>query len=386
MKITNRVQLAVFAALAVTVLLLGGPHHVGRPRNAEGASPESAGSRTTGDAYYPAMGVSDRSATSEFRAASNMASDADADGIADVDDRCPLRAEDIDGEADLDGCPETDLAMTVEKEHSLTVTIGEPSRFTVTTTATNGNYELLNPDGVTFLELLKSEVTDPNDRCQASWIVQSGDQAIDDLIWEDWAYTGFTDSNGNTMADEGEPGVERVLHSFLQVTFTDIPVFSDAVKVREYEVHCNTNAGRQIFLEEGIIPTYPIWDPNVQNNVHKQYIDIAVEPALTPTPTPSPAPDSDGDGFGDASEAYMGTDPLQACAATSGINDENPDPAPSDADDDRNSDVRDIIILFLGKIFNPPAYSSRSDPDMDGNNDVGDITALFQGKLMTNCN
>ncbi|MEZ4267583.1 MAG: OmpA family protein [Myxococcota bacterium] len=36
------------------------------------------------------------------------AGDSDGDGIPDADDRCPTRAEDVDGFADLDGCPDPD--------------------------------------------------------------------------------------------------------------------------------------------------------------------------------------------------------------------------------------------------------------------------------------
>jgi len=68
-----------------------------------------------------------------------------------------------------------------------------------------------------------------------------------------------------------------------------------------------------------------------------------------------------------------------------GANDENPDLWPPDADDDEDSDVGDIIALFFGKIFNPPAYSSRSDADGDLDNDVGDVVAIFLGKVFTRC-
>ena len=43
----------------------------------------------------------------------------------------------------------------------------------------------------------------------------------------------------------------------------------------------------------------------------------------------------------------------------------------------------DILALFYGKIFNPPACSPRSDFDGDGDIDVGDILGLFLGKVFT---
>lgn len=93
-----------------------------------------------------------------------------------------------------------------------------------------------------------------------------------------------------------------------------------------------------------------------------------------------PELDSDGDGFGDAVEASMRTDQYAACPTDSGH-----DAWPPDADGDQDSDIGDLIALFLGNIFNPPAYSARSDFDGDGDNDVGDVIGLFLGKVMTSC-
>jgi hypothetical protein len=99
----------------------------------------------------------------------------------------------------------------------------------------------------------------------------------------------------------------------------------------------------------------------------------------------------------------MGTLPLVHCAATGvadgidndgdtvidetgeGVNDEDPDAWPPDADDDQDADVGDVLALFYGKIFNPPAYSPRSDFDGDGDIDVGDVLGLFYGKVFTSC-
>ena len=114
-------------------------------------------------------------------------------------------------------------------------------------------------------------------------------------------------------------------------------------------------------------------------------------------------PDCDADGFLDGSEIFVGTLPLVACPTTGrhdgidndgdtatdepgeGANDEDPDPWPPDADDDQDADIGDVIILFSGKVLNPPAYVRRSDFDADGNIDIGDVIIAFGGTILTSC-
>ncbi|MEE8347118.1 MAG: hypothetical protein V3S20_07210, partial [Dehalococcoidia bacterium] len=108
--------------------------------------------------------------------------------------------------------------------------------------------------------------------------------------------------------------------------------------------------------------------------------DQSLPPWLIPEDYPD-EDDPDCDGFATTNEGFVGTLPLVHCAATGvhdgidndgdteidetgeGANDEDPDAWPPDADDDQDADVGDILALFLGKIFNPPAYSPRSDFD-----------------------
>ena len=44
-----------------------------------------------------------------------------------------------------------------------------------------------------------------------------------------------------------------------------------------------------------------------------------------------------------------------------------------------------MIILFLGKVLNPPNYSARSDANGDGQILVNDVIILFLGKVFTSC-
>ncbi len=240
--------------------------------------------------------------------------DDDGDGIADAIDACPLLAEDFDNEADGDGCPETDMSISVDKDDPLDVNVSEDTTFTVTTTATNGNYGLFNGHGVIFFELLKSDVTDPNDKCVAKWIPQPGDLLAEDTVVESFP----VDLDGDSTPDENQQ--RTVFMSQLQVVVNDLPPFNDAVKTRQYTLHCNARSSHLIFLEEGIAPTAPIQDPNVNNNVHKQTIHIdafdeadikIVSDDVHEVSGPVGAPeDGDGDSTVDCAN------PLDTCAVT----------------------------------------------------------------------
>jgi hypothetical protein len=83
----------------------------------------------------------------------------------------------------------------------------------------------------------------------------------------------------------------------------------------------------------------------------------------------------------------MGTSTMRQCAADPISGNENPDPWPPDANDDRDSDVGDLIALFGGGvIMNRAAYRSRSDFTADGAINVGDIIAGFgNGKILVAC-
>jgi hypothetical protein len=104
----------------------------------------------------------------------------------------------------------------------------------------------------------------------------------------------------------------------------------------------------------------------------------------------APAVDSDCDGFPTPAEVWMGTDPTIMCASDSVPANENPDPWPPDADDDKDSDVGDVLQLFGGgKIlvsYPDPRYSRRSDFSADGAVNAGDVIAAFGGgKILISC-
>ncbi|HEU4759062.1 MAG TPA: hypothetical protein VFT91_03675 [Dehalococcoidia bacterium] len=96
--------------------------------------------------------------------------------------------------------------------------------------------------------------------------------------------------------------------------------------------------------------------------------------------------DDDGDGFLDTKENSMTTDPRDGCSSDTTGNNEVPDAWPSDADDDRDADVGDVIASFNGKLGIPANYQPRSDFDGDGDIDIGDVIIGFGGgKIGTKC-
>lgn len=121
-------------------------------------------------------------------------------------------------------------------------------------------------------------------------------------------------------------------------------------------------------------------------------------------PWPVPTDDTDCDHFATSGENYAGTLWPIACPATGiangvdddgdtqvdesgeGGNDEHPDAWPSDANDDQDADVGDVIQLFgNGKLLidsSSPLYDARSDMNGDGDLNVGDILQAFGGGII----
>ena len=91
-----------------------------------------------------------------------------------------------------------------------------------------------------------------------------------------------------------------------------------------------------------------------------------------------PAGDPDCDGFAAARESLIGTDSLDACNSTAAANDEPMDAWPPDFNDNRSTNIIDIIML--GPAFNTsppnPAYNARFDLDADNNVNIIDVIAM----------
>ncbi|MDP2949209.1 MAG: thrombospondin type 3 repeat-containing protein, partial [Chloroflexota bacterium] len=184
--------------------------------------------------------------------------DDDNDGNPDATDVCPLAAEDPDGEDSADGCPDSNASnLTVVKNATYSVDVSENHVETVSATIKNGNYMT----AMEFRELLKSDISNPADKCEARWNPLPGDRYVEDVVTDAW------DTDGDSIAES------QRLQLISQLEWTSPPVEPNdyVTKVRTYTVHCNASSTHRIFLEESAAPAYPVMDPVIDDgNVHKQ--------------------------------------------------------------------------------------------------------------------
>jgi uncharacterized protein YkwD len=111
-------------------------------------------------------------------------------------------------------------------------------------------------------------------------------------------------------------------------------------------------------------------------------------PTPMPTPTPTPCPDTDGDGFSDCEEAFVGTDPTDACANTPDPDDEADDKWPADLNDDQTINILDIVQLtppVFGTSPPDPNYAERKDFNGDGIINILDIVRVTPPTFGRSC-
>jgi len=177
--------------------------------------------------------------------------DDDGDGVLDVDDDCPLVAEDIDGVDDADGCPDTDMSVSVTKEHAIDVDVSVTEQNPVTLHITNGN---VAADAQVDL-VLKSDVSDPANKCELRWVAQTGDNCFEEVI-------------------------SGVLYSQCEFVEADIAAGATVDVTRNYSVHCNAKSthveldGAAYGLEASAVPLPPVQEEALTDNVHKQDITV----------------------------------------------------------------------------------------------------------------
>jgi hypothetical protein len=181
--------------------------------------------------------------------------DIDNDGIPNDVDDCPYVAEDLDGVDDEDGCPDTDMWVSlvdnVDKVNPLDVDVSVTKTTPVTLHIHNGNHAANAQVNL----VLKSDVSDPNDKCEARWICQAGDNCIEDVI-------------GGVLYSE----IERMETGLAAGATRDV--------TRSYSIHCNAKSthvllpGDAYGLEASAVPMPPVREENLTNNVHKQDITV----------------------------------------------------------------------------------------------------------------
>jgi hypothetical protein len=177
--------------------------------------------------------------------------DIDNDGIPSDADDCPYVAEDLDGHQDTDGCPDTDMSVEVIKDHTIDVDVSVTAQKPVTLRIHNGNSA-----ADTQVDLvLKSDVSNPADKCEARWIPQADDNCIEEVI-------------------------DGVLYSECERFELGLAAGATLDVTRSYSIHCNAKSthvllpGGAYGLEASAVPMPPVREENLTNNVHKQDITV----------------------------------------------------------------------------------------------------------------
>jgi hypothetical protein len=187
--------------------------------------------------------------------------DDDNDGIPDVSDACQFVAEDLDGRQDTDGCPDTDMSVTVTKDATIDVNVSETTSHAVVLTIHNGDpLDMVHPypTNAQVDLVLKSNVSNALDKCELRWIPLPGDAYVEEVI-------------GGILYSQ----IERVENGIAARATRDV--------TRNYSVHCNHKsthieiglAGDLNFgLEASAVPMPPVREEFLGDNVHKQDITV----------------------------------------------------------------------------------------------------------------
>jgi len=189
--------------------------------------------------------------------------DDDGDGVPDGGDACPLLAEDPDGIADSDGCPDTDVGVTVTKDETYDVDVSVDTIKHVTITVTNGNYAA----NVLVHILAVSQIGS----CEVRLVPQPGDSYSE--FYTDEVPGG---SNPDTLNSQIERTVSMAAGQVLTLNY-------------DYVIHCfQASSHTNVFeLQVDALPLNPVVEENLgddpqvppdsaSNNVHKNYPDVTV--------------------------------------------------------------------------------------------------------------
>ena len=288
----------------------------------------------------------------KLASASAPATDTDGDDVPDPidpkspqpgEDVCPLVAEDADGVADTDGCPDSDASVSASTDQRYTVTVSTAATRTVDIWIQNGNY----PADILAHVLAVSTVG----ACEANLSPAAGDQ-----------FLPFT-------TDEDGDAVEETFYSMLEWEVS-LNAGEPRHTLRDYEVLCSSPGEHSFEIQVDVVPIPPVQEEDVLNlrNVRKSFPVVTV--------IGSGDPDSDGDGFSDLVESYVGTKPAAACSTTSTAGDEQPDASPADFDDGQTVDIIDVLAVRPVFGTTVPPTSLRYDLAPDGNVNIADILTL----------
>jgi uncharacterized repeat protein (TIGR01451 family) len=176
--------------------------------------------------------------------------DIDNDGILNANDACPLVAEDFDGVADTDGCPDSNVSVSVFESDPASVDVGVASTFSAAATVTNGNY----PTDVALTMTLRA----PLGVCTAQWTSQAGDTVTQ----------GNIDTNNDNVNDTYFSTIQRTLTAMSASEQRTIP--------RNYQLTCLSRGSNSIAVDISAVPVAPVVEENSPDNSHLQVPTFSV--------------------------------------------------------------------------------------------------------------
>lgn len=182
--------------------------------------------------------------------APSAAADSDGDGIEDLVDDCPTEAEDFDGVADADGCPDSDVSVDYQTEEEYFVWAGDPITQAVHVETLNGNL-------TTDVRATATLLTPIGDQCEASFAMEPA--LIIQVIPE-------YDADGDTVADS--------FYSTAQWDHLAMSPGEERLMEIDYTVECATSGPHQFDLEVTVQALPPVVEEDGADNARASTIVV----------------------------------------------------------------------------------------------------------------
>jgi len=305
--------------------------------------------------------------TSDFSAPFAALTNLDGDGVFDAVDACVSVPEDQDAFQDSDGCPDPDNDADGICDAGMT-TVG-------CTGSDQGRYLWQAPLGGTV-------------DCRN--VAEDFDSFHDDdgCPEPDNDYDTFPDGTDDCPATDGTVGADGIADTGDEPVFYLTPyqsredfdgvIDTDGCHDSPNDDYDGDGAGDE--TEVFTMLTDPV-NPDTDADTVVDGTDNCPNWPNTAQTVPSwtiPASDSDCDGFTAAREQFMGTDPTKHCNLTTAANDEAVDFWPSDFNDNRTTNLSDLILMgpSYNKALGNPAYNARFDLNASNSVSLADVILL----------
>jgi hypothetical protein len=167
-------------------------------------------------------------------------SDDDNDAVPDATDSCDTVSEDLDLQSDADGCPDSDVSVSVASQPVTSIDVGATGTFTLNSTITNGNY----PADIEVTISVRSVIG----VCAGHLIAIAGDSLVETNI----------DTDFDTIPD--------TLSSVITATLTSMSTSEGRSAARNYDLTCLQRGTRSVQIDVSASPIAPVVEENSANN------------------------------------------------------------------------------------------------------------------------